>query len=449
MELFEKQERATLQRAEPLATRMRARCFDEFVGQRHLLDEGKLLRRMIEADALTGAVFFGPAGTGKTTLAHIIAAETHAEFIGLDATEAGVRDVRSLISTARDRLLRKGQPTLLFLDEMHRFNRGQQDSLLKAVENGVLRLIGATTENPFFCLNSAVLSRCELFEFKPLDPDSLAQLCRHALQDTERGLGGYRVTWEDGGLDVVIEAAHGDARRALSMLDILVRSQKPDETGVRHVTLAAAVECARGRRPAHDRSGDAHYDIVSAFIKSMRGSDPDAALYWMVRLLDGGDDPRFVARRIAICASEDVGNADSHALLIAAAAANTVERVGLPECEYALAHAAIYVACAPKSNAITRALQSAHHDVREAPPLPVPDHLRDASYGGAARLGRGEGYQYPHDFPGGVCAQDYLGQPKSYYNPTDRGDERRIAALLADIRRRKTATDEIVSDNAS
>jgi putative ATPase len=440
-DLFAEQRAAALARVQPLAVGMRPRTLDEFVGQEHFLGPGKLLRRMLEADRLTSAIFYGPPGCGKTTLARVIAAHTQAVFETLHAAEAGVKDVRRIIDAARRRLANEGRRTVLFLDEIHRFNRAQQDVLLKDVEEGVLILIGSTTENPFFSVNSPLISRSQIFKFEPLSPDQLKALLRRALADEQRGLGKLKAICDDDALDLIAERADGDARRALSALEVAALSQLRHKDAAPHITRAVAAESMQQKAINYDPTGDTHYDVASALIKSMRGSDPDAALYWLARMLESGEDPRFIARRIAICASEDVGNADPQALVIAAAAVQVAELVGLPECEYALAQAAVYIACAPKSNAVTLAIHAARQDVREKPVLPVPNHLRDRSYPGAARLGHGAGYQYPHDFPGGFVQQDYLGVARSYYNPTQRGEEARLAKWLRQRRQSSEAAD--------
>jgi len=433
MDLFAEQEQAALRRVQPLAVRMRPRTLEEFVGQETFLGPGKLLRRLLEADRLTSAIFYGPPGCGKTTLAYIIANRTRAVFEMLHAAEAGVKDVRRVIEEAKVRLTARGQRTVLFLEEIHRFNRAQQDTLLRDVEEGTLILLGATTENPFHSVNSPLISRSNIFEFKPLTSDQLAALMQRALRDRERGLGSSKVRVDDDALRLIAGQSNGDARRALSALEVAVLSQQAEE-GPAYVTVAVAAESMQRSLAQFDKAGDTHYDVASAFIKSMRGSDPDAALYWLARMLEGGEDPRFIARRIAICASEDVGNADPQAVVLAAAAIQVTELVGLPECEYALAQVTTYVSCAPKSNAVTKAIAAAREDVRTKPVLPVPAHLRDASYAGAARLGRGQDYVSPHETPDGFLAQDYLGAVRRYYNPTDRGEERRLLDRLRELR---------------
>ena len=439
MELFAEQEQAALRRVQPLAVRMRPRTLDEFVGQEALLGPGKLLHRLVEGECLTSVVFWGPPGCGKTALAHLIARRGQAAFETLHAAEAGVRDVRNVIEAAHGRLTSDGKRTVLFLDEIHRFNRAQQDVLLRDVEAGILILIGATTENPFFALNSPLVSRSHIFEFKPLTAEQIMQLLRRALSDAERGLADRKVACDDDALSFMAEHADGDARRALTTLEVAVLSQCRSGKSSR-VTRAVAADCMQRKAVPYDAAGDSHYDIASAFIKSMRGSDPDAALYWLARMLEGGEDPRFIARRIAICASEDVGNADPQAAVLAAAAAQITQLVGLPECQFALAQAAVYVACAPKSNAVTKAIAAARRDVRDSPTLPVPQHLRDASYPGAAQVGHGQGYRSPRDTAGGYVEQDYLGAARRYYNPTERGDEARLAALLRERRRPRERT---------
>ncbi len=452
---------------------MRPRSLDEFAGQQHFLGPGKLLRRLLDADRLSSAIFYGPPGTGKTTLAQIIAGHTHAAFEQGNAASIGVKDVREIIERARARLEDGGQRTVFFLDEIHRFNRAQQDVLLNDVEDGILILIGATTENPFFAVNSALVSRSQIFQFEPLSENDIQLLIRRAMADEERGLGRHRATITDDALAFLATTSDGDARRALTAIEVAVLSQLAPptsdtsavdngksteiESGTRAnnaegkgkrgsavpdrqitrsqnrqitIDLATAQDSIQRKAIVYDATGDQHYDAASALIKSMRGSDPDAAVYWLARMLEAGEDPRFVARRIAICAAEDVGNADPMALVLANAAVQVTLFVGLPECQLPLAQAAIYIACAPKSNASAMAIWGAAEDVKEGRTIPVPRHLRDKSYRGAKRLGHGEGYQYAHDAADGMVAQDYLGVEKTYYTPTDRGHEREMGKYL-------------------
>ena len=429
MDLFSHQRRASLQKVEPLAVRMRPRTLDEFAGQSHFLAPGKLLRRLLDADRLASAIFYGPPGTGKTTLAQIVAGHTKAAFESVNAAAIGVKEVREILGRARDRLTDDGRRTVLFLDEIHRFNRAQQDVLLGDVENGIVILIGATTENPFFSVNAPLVSRSQVFQFESLSEADIAGLIRRALADTERGLGRTGATITDEALAFLATISDGDARRALTALEVAVRSQPTSPPPV--VTLEVAQDSIQKKAIVYDGTGDEHYDAASALIKSMRGSDPDATVYWLARMLEAGEDPRFVARRIAICAAEDVGNADPMALVLANAAFQTTILVGMPECQLLLAQAAIYIACAPKSNASAMAIWTAGSDVREGRTIPVPRHLRDAHYKSAQRLGHGQGYQYAHDAPGGIANQDYLGVDKTYYTPTDRGHEQAMAAYLA------------------
>jgi len=433
MSLFDAAENAHRRQAQPLAARMRPRALSEFVGQEHFLGEGRLLRRLLAADQLGSVVFYGPPGTGKTTLARLLAAESHSHFQQLSAVTSGVKELRQVLASAEDRLAASGRRTLLFIDEIHRFNKAQQDVLLPSVEEGVVILVGATTENPFFTINSALVSRSRVFQFQPLSIDDIKALLRRAAADRERGLGRYDVRLHDQALAFLAEVSDGDARRALSALEVGVLSA---ETQPVEFTLALARESVQRKAIDYDRAGDLHYDTISALIKSIRGSDPDAALYWLARMLEGGEDVRFLARRLVILASEDIGNADPAALPLAVAAAHACELVGLPECELTLAQAATYLACAPKSNASCVGIGEARQDVREGRVLPVPVHLRDRHYAGAKRLQHGEGYQYAHDQPGAVAAQDYLGVERCYYRPTDRGFERELAERLKEIRAR-------------
>lgn len=438
MNLFAQQEADHLASAQPLAARMRPRTLEEFAGQSHFLGEGKLLRRMLKADRLGSVIFYGPPGTGKTTLARLIASHTKSDFTALNAAAAGVKEVRAALDAARNRLAHSGQRTVLFIDELHRFNRTQQDSLLPDVEAGVVTLVGATTANPFFSLVAPLVSRSQIFEFRPLETSEIRSLLQRALADRERGLASANVTVEEEALDFLAEISDGDARRALTGLDVAVRSVESGET----VDLQVAQESVQKKAIRYDATGDDHYDAASAFIKSMRGSDPDAAIYWMARMLEAGEDPRFIARRLVICASEDVGNADPQALVVANAAVQATEFVGLPECRIILAQAAIYVACAPKSNTAIVSIDAALSDVRNQRVLPVPMHLRDAHYSGAKKMGHGQGYQYAHNAPDGFVVQDYLGVEKHYYEPTDRGFEAEIGRRLKDWRARRATSQQ-------
>ena len=438
--LWDEQKQRNREAAAPLAVRMRPRTLDAFVGQRHFLAPGCLLRRMLEADRLTSVIFHGPPGTGKTTLAEVIAHHTARHFERANAGAVGVREVRAVLDGARRRLEHDGRRTILFLDEIHRFNKAQQDVLLGDVERGVVTLIGATTENPFFAINAPLVSRSAVFGFEPLGAEDIVAILRNALSDTAHGYGRLEVRVSDDALAHWAQACDGDARRALSALEIAVHSggEGPTPTsGVVVIDRGAAEQSIQRKALVYDGTGDEHYDVISAFIKSMRGSDPDAAVYWLARMLEAGEDPRFVARRIAILASEDIGNADPQAIGVAAAACAITERVGMPECQLTLAQAAIYMASAPKSNASALAIWSAMKDVREGRTVPVPRHLRDAHYSGARRLGHGTGYAYAHDSATGVVDQEYLGVDKCYYEPTTRGHEQRIAAYLAWVARQR------------
>jgi len=433
MSLFGNAESVHLREAQPLAARMRPRTLDEFVGQQHFLGEGRLVRRLLKADRVGSVIFYGPPGTGKTTLARLLAGETKSHFQQISATASGVKELRDILAQARDRLAATGQRTLLVVDELHRFNKAQQDVLLPDVEDGVIILVGVTTENPFFAINSALVSRSRIFQFEPLSKDDIKTLIRRALADVERGLGRWQVNMHEDALEFLAEVSDGDARRALSALEVGVLSSQEFPL---EFTRQLAEESVQRKAVGYDRLGDAHYDSISALIKSIRGSDPDAALYWLARMLEGGEDVRFLARRLVILASEDVGNADPAALPLAVAAAQACEIVGLPECQLVLAQAVTYLACAPKSNAATVGIGEALRDVRQGRLLPVPVHLRDASYAGAKRLGHGVGYQYAHDQPDAIAAQDYLGVDRIYYRPTDRGYERELSQRLKAIRAR-------------
>lgn len=429
--LFDQAEADHLRKAQPLAARMRPATLAEFAGQQHFLGEGKLLRRLLQADRLGSVLFYGPPGTGKTTLARLLAAESHRRFRQLSAVTSGVKEVREVLTDARDELATGGRRTLLFIDEIHRFNKAQQDALLPDVEDGIVTLVGATTANPFFAVNSALVSRSQIFQFEPLAAGDIKTLLRRAAADPVRGLGRHQVRLHDEALDFLAEVCDGDARRALTALEIGVLSsgQQPVE-----FTRQLAEESVQRKAVAYDATGDAHYDTISALIKSIRGSDPDAALYWLALMLEAGEDVRFLCRRLIILASEDVGNADPQALPLAVAAMQACEFIGLPECQLTLSQAVTYLACAPKSNAATTAISEARRDVREGRVLPVPVALRDAHYGGAQRLGHGREYQYSHDAEGGVAAQDYLGVDREYYRPVDRGFEAELAQRLERVR---------------
>lgn len=435
MSLFDELHDKNLRSVAPLAARMRPRSLDEFAGQQHFLGPGKLLRRMLQADRLTSVIFYGPPGTGKTTLAQLIAKHTRSHFEQLNAAGVGVKEVRGVLEAARHRLGSTRERTVLFLDEIHRFNRAQQDILLPDVESGQIILVGATTENPFFSVNSPLVSRSQIFQFTALSEDDIRQLIQRAITDPERGFGKLNIRIDEKALAHWATISDGDARRALTALEVAVLSMVGDrpagtEGDEIHITLDVAEQSVQRKAIVYDGTGDEHYDAASALIKSMRGSDPDAAIYWIARMLEAGEDPRFIARRIAILASEDIGNADPQALVIATSAYNLVERIGMPEAQLTLAQAAIYMATAPKSNASALAIWAAMKDVQEGRTIPVPKHLRDTHYKGSARLEHGQGYQYPHDAEEGIVRQDYLGVDKTYYQPTNRGYEATISQRL-------------------
>jgi putative ATPase len=412
--------------AAPLAARMRPRNLDEYCGQQHILAPGMLLRRAIEADRLQSLIFYGPPGTGKTSLAQIIARQTKCKFERLSGVESNVADMRRVLQGAANRLENTGQTTILFIDEIHRFNKSQQDVLLPDVESGVIRLIGATTHNPFFFVNSPLVSRSQIFELKPLSEDDLFDLLARALMDAERGLGYLKLKVEKEAARHLAKVADGDARKALNSLEIAALTTAPESDGTIRITLAVAEQCIQKKAIVYDGDGDAHYDTISAFIKSMRGSDPDAALYWLAKMIHAGEDPRFIARRIVIHAAEDVGLADPMALVLAVAAHQAAEFIGWPEARIPIAEAALYIATANKSNTVITSIDAALEDVRTGRTLPVPEHLRDAHYKGAERLGHGQGYQYSHEGEGHFIPQAYLTEARRYYEPTEQGVEKKI-----------------------
>lgn len=423
----------------PLAARMRPETPDEIAGQRHLLGPGKLLRRAIETDRFSSLIFYGPPGVGKTTLAYVIAKHTSAYFVMLNGVESNVSEIRDKIAEAKARMTLHGQKTILFVDELHRFNKAQQDVLLPHLERGTVRFIGATTENPYFAINSAMLSRSQIFPLEPIPQQEISKLLRRAAADVERGLGKMPLDITDEALEHMALKADGDARKGLTALEVAALSTPPAEDGKIHITLEVAEESIQQKAVRYDRAGDGHYDTISAYIKSMRGSDPDAALYWLAFMLNAGEDPRFIARRLVICASEDVGLADSNALRVAVAAARAAEMVGMPEARIPLAHATVYIATAPKSNSAYMAFEAAMQDVKEGKTLPVPDHLATPTRKKLARL-RGVSaedttYKYAHDFgEEHYVPQAYLPEGRVYYHPTSNGLELRIAERMQHLR---------------
>jgi putative ATPase len=443
MSLFENIEQGNLDSARPLAARMRPSSLDEFVGQQHFLGPDKLLRKLVQADRLGSVIFYGPPGTGKTTLARILANETKREFAQLNAILHGVKDLRDVLQEARDILATDGIGTVLFIDEIHRFNKAQQDAMLDDVENGVVTLIGATTSNPFFAVNGALVSRSQVFQFEPLSPDEIKTVIDHALTDKQRGLGKQVIEIEPSVMDHLANICDGDARKALTILETAVLSIGFDERDGQPLSIdLERLRASIGDRSfQYDPTGDDHYDVTSALIKSIRGSDPDAAIYWLARMLEGGEDVRFVCRRLVILASEDIGNADPQALPLAVACSQACEQIGLPESQLILSQTVTYLACAPKSNAATVAIGKAIHDVRNDRVLPVPKHLRDGHYGGAAELGHGVGYVYSHQEQDAVASQDYLGVDREYYHPTGRGFESELQERLKTIRAKLNAPD--------
>ena len=421
----------------PLASRLRPTKLEEVVGQQHIIGKDKLLYRAIKADKLQSVIFYGPPGTGKTTLAKVIAKTTSAEFMQINATSAGKKDMEAVIEMAKQLQGMYGKRTILFIDEIHRFNKGQQDYLLPFVEDGTVTLIGATTENPYFEVNGALISRSIIFELKPLEKEDIKTLLHRALEDMEKGMGAYRAVADEDALEFLADVSNGDARSALNAIELGILTTERSADGLIHITLDVASECIQKRVIKYDKNGDSHYDNISAFIKSMRGSDPDAAVYYLAKMLYAGEDVTFIARRIMICASEDVGNADPNALTVAVSAAQAVERLGMPEARIVLAQAVTYVASAPKSNAAYLAVDKALSVVRESRTAPVPTYLCDAHYKGAAKLGRGLGYKYAHDYPNHYVEQQYL--PDAYkdmkfYEPTENGYEQTIREYFKKIK---------------
>ncbi len=438
MDLFEYMKDVNKEKESPLAARMRPRTLDEVVGQRHIIGKDKLLYRAIQADKLSSVIFYGPPGTGKTTLAKVIAGTTSAEFTQINATVAGKKDMEAVVEKAGELRGMYGKRTILFIDEIHRFNKGQQDYLLPFVEDGTVILIGATTENPYFEVNGALISRSLIFELEPLSREDIEELLRTAASDGERGMGAYHAVIEEDALAFLADVSGGDARHALNALELGVMTTERAQDGLIHITLDVAQECIQRRVLRYDKNGDNHYDTISAFIKSMRGSDPDAAVYYLARMLYAGEQVAFVARRIMICAAEDVGNADPNALVVAVSASLAVERIGMPEAQIILSQAAAYVAAAPKSNAAVNAIGEAMEEVGKTGNLPIPAHLQDAHYKGAGKLGRGTGYKYAHDYPNHYVRQQYLPYELSgreFYRPSGNGYEVKIAEHMKRLRR--------------
>ena len=437
MDLFEYNKIKKFKNNAPLAARMRPRTLEEFVGQKHIVGKNKLLYRAIKADKLSSVIFYGPPGTGKTTLAKIIANSTESRFVQLNATTAGIKDIKETVKSASDELSISGKRSILFIDEIHRFNKTQQDALLPHVEDGTIILIGATTENPYFEVNNALVSRSIIFSLNPLEKDDIKDLILNAINDTERGYGNKLIEISDDALDFLSDVANGDARSALNALELAVITTEENDEGKIIIDLGVVEECIQKRALNYDKDGDNHYDTISAFIKSMRGSDPDAALYYLAKMIYAGEDPKFIARRIVICASEDVGNADPHALMVAVNAAQAVNFIGMPESRIILAQAVTYIASAPKSNAAYLGIDKALADVKHKRIKTVPPHLKDAHYNGAESLGNGNGYKYSHNYPGHYVKQQYLPDElvgTIYYEPTENGIEKKIKEKLDRLR---------------
>ncbi len=439
MDLFDFMRESNKEETSPLAARLRPESLDEIVGQKHIIGKDKLLYRAIAADKLSSIILYGPPGTGKTTIAKVIAKTTKAGFMQINATSAGKKDMEEVVSQAKDALGMYGRKTILFIDEIHRFNKGQQDYLLPFVEDGTIILIGATTENPYFEVNGALISRSIIFELKALEKEDIKEILLRAVTDKDRGLGGLNLKADDEALDFLADICGGDARSALNAIELAALSTAPDADGFIHITLEVASECIQKRVIRYDKTGDNHYDTISAFIKSMRGSDPDAAVYYLARMLYAGEDIKFIARRIMICASEDVGNADPQALQVAVAAAQAVERVGMPEAQIILSQAVTYVATAPKSNAAVNAISAAMERVGKEKIATIPPHLQDAHYGGASKLGHGIDYKYAHLYPDHYVKQQYLPDElvgEVFYEPTEMGYEKRISEWMSYLKNR-------------
>ena len=444
MDLFDYMRANTMEKESPLASRMRPTTLDEVVGQKHIIGKDKLLYRAIKADKLGSVIFYGPPGTGKTTLAKVIANTTSARFEQINATVAGKKDMEEIVKNAKDSIGMYGQKTILFVDEIHRFNKSQQDYLLPFVEDGTITLIGATTENPYFEVNNALLSRSRIFELKPLEKQDIRELVMRALYDTKKGMGTYGADITDEAADFLADVANGDARAALNAVELGILTTDKSDDGKIHITIDVAAECIQKRVVRYDHDGDNHYDTISAFIKSMRGSDPDAAVYYLARMLYAGEDVKFIARRIMICASEDVGNADPNALVVAVSAAQAVERIGMPESQIILSQAAAYVATAPKSNAAYMGIAKAMKTVADTRTMPVPAHLQDRHYKGAEKLGHGLGYKYAHDYPNHYVTQQYLPdgvEGMRFYEPSENGYEKKIREHMEFIKREAGETE--------